>query len=203
MCLVQKRGTWIHLDLIGGWSRNRHLTGDQLLDSKHIRKVKLWTSASRNGLPYMWWSGLIRTCRRVYLEASRVLYGQNRFFFENEQAWMNFVVFSQRLTVTSSQYLRQVTLCPNYMFEGPPPGELAVVRQKALTIANSLPNIQRLVFCTYTDISYSSRALIDQFCCALKDTQCALTFFKFPSLALVKTPYESCGRVEPHRSHRP
>ena len=118
---------------------------------------------------------LLWTCRLVHNEAAHTLYSMNTFGFDSEGGFLNFVLFSQRLT--NRQSLRNLTFHPIEIFDSQRQANYALSEwaHAALKTINHLPDLRIMAFTAHTNLSLNSLTMITMICRALRDTQCSLT----------------------------
>ena len=112
----------------------------------------------------------------MHHEAAHTLYSKNTFSFDSDCGFLNFVVFSQRLTNQNS--LRSLVFKPIEVFDSQWHANYALSEwaHAALKAINHLPDVRTMAFWAHTDLSSNSLTMITMICRALRDTQCSLIF---------------------------
>ena len=153
--------------------RNNAYAEERLFHVEFLQQFKLSSDSPNQHL------GLVKACRQTHEEASRVLYGHNRFILDNysyDKAWMSIVLFTMRHT--NAHYLRHISLIIKPTFSST--GITTIhgsdaIRQKALEIINSLPNVQSLNIRTFLSLPKITTAVVEQLCNNFAGTRCTLT----------------------------
>lgn len=117
---------------------------------------------------------LLWTCRLVHKEAAHTLYSKNTFSFDSDCGFLNFVVFSQRLTNQHS--LRNLTFHPIEVFHSQWHANYALSEwaHAAFKAINHLPDLIMMAFKAHTHLPSDSLTMVTMICRALRDTQCSL-----------------------------
>ena len=90
---------------------------------------------------------IMRTCKQIHEEASRVLLGRNKFLCASDMGWMSLVVFIMRLR--NLQHLQRTGLFPSQLFHGliRSMSKCRGVGQNSLALVKSLSNGQASLQC--------------------------------------------------------
>lgn len=109
------------------------------------------------------------------MEAAHVLYSMNTFSFQSKEGWLGYLIFSRQLL--NKHFLRTLKFSPEELSDCPRTVNYALgeVAHTALRAINLLPELNRLILVTRSNLSTDHWRVVSKMCYALNDTQCSLT----------------------------